>query len=40
MAFGSSMGQDFTYLWENLDGTGPDMLTAIQTTTSIPKTTN
>ncbi|WP_367388462.1 gliding motility-associated C-terminal domain-containing protein [Lewinella sp. LCG006] len=36
---GSSTGQDFTYLWENQDGDGPDdPTTAIQTTTSIPGT--
>lgn len=35
---GSSTGQDFTYFWENQDGDGPDMPTAIQTTTSNPGT--
>ncbi|MGH1437922.1 MAG: gliding motility-associated C-terminal domain-containing protein [Lewinella sp.] len=35
---GSSMGQDFTYFWENQDGDGPDMPTDIQTTTGTPGT--
>lgn len=36
---GSSMGQNFTYLWENLDGTGGIAdPTAIQTTTNVPAT--
>ncbi|MEL7425641.1 MAG: gliding motility-associated C-terminal domain-containing protein, partial [Bacteroidota bacterium] len=33
---GSSVGQDFTYLWENQDGAGPDDPTALSTTTSVP----
>ena len=35
---GSSVGQDFTYLWENQDGAGPDNPTMLQTTTSTPGT--
>lgn len=35
---GSSAGQDFSYLWENLDGDGPDDPTALQTSTSTPGT--
>lgn len=35
---GSSEGQDFTYLWENQDGDGPDDPTALQTTTSVAGT--
>ncbi len=33
---GSSTGQDFSYLWENQDGAGPDDPMALSTTTSVP----